>query len=265
MALDIQGLSFGYRNVPLFEGLDAAQLLRGSVTALVGPNGVGKSSLFRLIAGFLPARGGVIRLDGKDLAGLPARRRAERIFLLGQHVSIRAALSVFDIALLARQGSRRGRPERGDIRRVEQVLEALGIDDLSDRPVNELSGGQQQLVSLCQALVRDPDVLLLDEPTSALDLRRQLEVTAIVRRVTRQRNLIAIAALHDLTLASRFADRFLLLHRGRIAADGDPHAVLAGSHAEQAYGVGIRLERNSRNGLVIDPYMKDAVREALPV
>lgn len=264
MALDIRGLCFGYRDTPLFEALDAAQLARGTVTALVGPNGVGKSSLFRLIAGLLAARGGVIRLDGEDLGALPARRRAERIFLLGQHVSIRAALSVFDVALLARQGGRGGRPAGNDIRRVEQVLEALGIDDLSERPVNELSGGQQQLVSLSQALVRDPDVLLLDEPTSALDLRRQLEVTAIVRRVTQDRNLVTVAALHDLTLASRFADRFLLLHRGRISADGDPHAVLASPHAEQAYGVGIRLERTSRNGLVIDPYVKEVVGASLP-
>jgi len=256
MSLDLQGLAFGYRRAPLFEALDAAALERGQLVALVGPNGVGKSSLFRLIAGFSALRAGRISLDGEDLAGIAPRRRAERIFLLGQHVSIRAALGVFDVVLLARKGGRGGKAAREDFAAVEEVLETLGIDDLADRPVTELSGGQQQLVALAQALVRDPDVLLLDEPTSALDLKRQLEVMHLVRKVTRARNLVTIAALHDLSLASRFADRFLLLHQGRIAADGDAVAVLSSPFAEEAYGVGLRLERTSRGDLVVDPHLR---------
>ena len=187
MSLDIRGLSFGYRQAPLFRHLDATDLQRGSVAALVGPNGAGKSSLFRLVTGLLAAKAGTIRLDGEDIGRLPLRRRSERIFLLSQHVSIRAALSVFDVVLLARKGARGIRAAAGDIDRVEAVLETLGIEHLSERNVTELSGGQQQLVALGQALVRDPDVLLLDEPTSALDLRRQLEVMQLIRKVTADR------------------------------------------------------------------------------
>lgn len=258
MSLDIRGLSFGYRKAPLFEALDVADLERGKVVALVGPNGVGKSSLFRLIAGYNAASAGRISLDGRDLAGIAARHRAERVFLLSQNTSIRAALGVFDVVLLARKGGRGGRAGREDLAAVEALLETLGIDDLADRPVTELSGGQQQLVALAQALVRDPDVLLLDEPTSALDLKRQLEVMHLVRKVTQERNLVTIAALHDLGLASRFADRFLLLHRGRIAADGDAVTVLSSPHAEEAYGVGIRLERTSRGDIIVDPHLLSA-------
>lgn len=104
---------------------------------------------------------------------------------------MRAALAVFDVVLLAKRGRSGGRATADDIARVEQALEEPGIDHLSDRLVTELSGGRQQLVALCQALVREPDVLLLDEPTSsALDLRLQLEVMHLVRRVTRDRGIV---------------------------------------------------------------------------
>lgn len=259
MSLEIRGLCFGYRNVPLFDRLEAAPLRRGELTALVGPNGVGKSSLFRLIAGLVRPSGGEIRLDGGDTARLSSRARSQRIFLLTQHTSIRAALGVFDVILLAKRGWRGGKATDEDIAHVEQMLEALGIENLSDRSVNELSGGQQQLVALAQALVRDPDVLLLDEPTSALDLRRQLEVMHLVHDVTRRRGMVTVAALHDLGLACRFADRFLLLHEGRIVADGEPESVLADARTGDAYGVGIKLERISGGRVVVDPYLRDRI------
>lgn len=255
MSLEISGLSFGYRNVPLFSALEMEPLRRGELAALVGPNGVGKSSLFRLIAGLARPSGGTIRLDGDDAGRMSGRARAQRIFLLTQHTAMRAALGVFDVVLLAKRGWRGGKATDEDIADVEEILRALGIDHLSDRSVNELSGGQQQLVALCQALVREPDVLLLDEPTSALDLRRQLEVMHLVHDVTRKRNIVTVAALHDLDLACRFADRFLLLHDGCIAADGKPEGVLSDSVISEAYGVGIRLEKTGSGRLVVDPYL----------
>jgi iron complex transport system ATP-binding protein len=252
MSLEIRELSFGYRNGPLFDRLDTAPLKRGELTALVGPNGVGKSSLFRLVAGLLKPSAGMIRLDGHDTAAMNDRRRSERIFLLTQHTAMRATLAVFDVVLLAMRGWRGGKATDAEIERVETMLDALGIEALSDRLVTELSGGQQQLVALCQALVREPDVLLLDEPTSALDLRRQLEVMELVRRVTRERGIVTVAALHDLGLACRFADRFLLLHERRIAADGEPEAVLRDGATGQAYGVELGVERSATGALIVN-------------
>jgi len=251
MSLEISGLGFAYRTHRLFDRLDAPSLQRGELTALVGPNGVGKSSLFRLVAGLLNPSCGRIYLDGCDISGMSDRHRAERIFLLTQHTAMRATLCVFDVVLLAKRGWSGGKTTGDDIACVEQALEELGIDHLSDRLVTELSGGQQQLVALCQALVRNPDVLLLDEPTSALDLRRQLEVMSIVQRVTRERGIVTIAALHDLGLACRFADRFLLLYEGQIAADGQPQEVLGAEVTSDAYGVRLAIEETSNGAMMV--------------
>lgn len=253
MSLAVTNLTFGYGASTLFQSLTADPFKRGEITALVGPNGVGKSSLFRLLAGLLTPESGTITLDGAATATLSARGRAERIFLLMQHTATRAALPVFDIILLARRGWQRGKAASEDIARVEAVLDALGIEHLADRLVPELSGGQQQLVAICQALVRDPDVLLLDEPTSALDLRRQLEVMHLVQKTTRDRKIVTIAALHDLNLAARFSERFLLLQNGQVAADGTPEAVLADNGTAEAYGVGLEVERGSHGQLWVHP------------
>ncbi|MFH5773135.1 ABC transporter ATP-binding protein [Paracoccus sp. NGMCC 1.201697] len=135
------------------------------------------------------------------------------------------------------------------------MLDALGISGLSDAPANELSGGQQQLVAMAQALVRDPQVLLLDEPTSALDLRRQIEVMQLVRDTARSRNIVVIAALHDLGLAARSADRFLLLEDGKVAADGTPEAVLHDAATGRVYGVEIDIARTDRGTLIVDAHL----------
>jgi iron complex transport system ATP-binding protein len=251
MSLAINGLRFAYGSNVVFDALDAEPFQRGEMTALIGPNGVGKSSLFKLVAGLLKPAAGAIHLDGNDTARLADRRRAESIFLLTQHTATRAVLAVFDVVLLAKRGWQGGKATDADIAYVEDTLRLLGIDHLSDRFVSELSGGQQQLVALSQALVRDPQVLLLDEPTSALDLRRQLEVLNVVRKVTRERNIVTFAALHDLGLASRFADRFVLLHKGSIAADGAPEDVLRDPLTGHVYGVKLDVDRNAKGDLVV--------------
>jgi iron complex transport system ATP-binding protein len=256
MALDIRDLSFGYGKTPLFRNLGAEGIRRGTITAVVGPNGVGKSSLFRLIAGLRKPLRGSISLDGADIAGLPQRRRHQTIFFLSQHVAIRAALTVFDVVLLARKSDGGGRAKTDDVAKVEEVLDLLGIESLSDHAVTDLSGGQQQLVATAQAFVREPQVLLLDEPTSALDLRRQLEVMELVRSATVRRNIVTLVALHDLSLAGRFADRFLLLDGGRIIADGSPHEVLGGHAIQEAYGVGIHVERARTGTLMVDAFLR---------
>ena len=259
MALAIHDLSFRYGASPVLERLSTGELPRGKLAALVGPNGAGKSTLFRCAAGLLRPQAGSATLDGADLAPLTGRERARKIFYLSQDTEARVALSVFDIILLARKSLHRGfalAASPNDMRAVEAVIAELGLDAFASRDIGTLSGGQRQLAAIGQALVREPDVLLLDEPTSALDVRRQLDVMAIIREATRRRGIVTVAAIHDLSLAARFADRVLVMNDGRIAQAGAPADVLAHPAVSETYAVGVHLERSARGTLLVEPYIR---------
>lgn len=258
MALLVRDLTFTYGAGPVLSGVTAGPLQRGSVACLIGPNGSGKSTLFRCLAGLLRSDAAELSLDGLDLARMAWRERSKRVFHLTQEANEKTTLTVFEIVLLARKSivSRFalgvGRP---DAAVVETVLRELGIAALAHRPLNTLSGGQRQLAAIGQALVREPDILLLDEPTSSLDVRRQLEVLDIVRRATTNRKMVTIVALHDLSLAARLGDVLLLLSDGLIKRQGEPASVLADTAVADTYGVGIQIERSSRGTLLVEPFI----------
>ena len=138
---------------------------------------------------------------------------------------------------------------------VAALLERMGIAHLAQAHIGEISGGQGQMVSAAQALIREPRVFLFDEPTSALDLRRQLELMSLIRDETRARNVTSIVALHDLNLAGRFADEMLLVRQGQILAQGGPESVLADARVGETYGVGLDLIANPKGGLHVSAYL----------
>ena len=170
-----------------------------------------------------------------------------------QHYVMNAVLSVFEVVLLALKQSGRSRVTDADVSVVGAALDRLAIGHLADRMVSELSGGQQQMVSIAQALVRAPAVMLLDEPTSALDLRHQIEVLQRVAAATRERRTISLVALHDLNLAARFADRLVLMGDGRIVATGRPEEVLSSSLLADIYGVSVETGRTASGQLYVAP------------
>jgi iron complex transport system ATP-binding protein len=128
-----------------------------------------------------------------------------------------------------------------DLNSTFEVLKDLGIADLALRPLNELSGGQQQMVSIAQALVQRPEILLMDEPTNNLDLQHQLEMLALIKEMTVEKNLVTILALHDLNLAARYADHIVVLYQGQIYTSGDPASVLTAETIRTVYGVHARV------------------------
>lgn len=252
--LAVSGLDvwFGRRHV--LRGLDLEPVRRGELLAVVGPNAAGKSTLLKALAGIVAVRAGRMVLDGTDLGRLPGRERARRVGLLPQDGAAGfAALTVFEgVLLAAKQGGGR-RVGAEDLARVDRALEDAGVADLALRWLGELSGGQRQLVALAQALVQEPDVLLLDEPTSALDLRHQLELLGLVRGRCRERGLIALAALHDLNLAARFADRVVVVHDGRAVAQGPAEAVLTSAMLAEVYGVEALTGRDHLGHATVTP------------
>jgi iron complex transport system ATP-binding protein len=213
--------------------------------ALLGPNGSGKSTLLKALAGLAPAHMARLAWDAIDLRPMPAARRARYLRYLPpglpEDVHLTAAEAVM-VALRARTGAAQaGEPAR----RVAAVLEELDIAGLADRYLDELSGGQRQLVALAQALAHDPAVLLLDEPLSALDLNHQHHVMQMLRGLAHERRILVVLVLHDLDMALRYADRALLLARGALLAAGTPAEVIRPDHLARAFSILTRIEPSS--------------------
>ncbi|MCB4771677.1 ABC transporter ATP-binding protein [Ancylobacter sp. Lp-2] len=254
--LDIADLSVGYGARRIIDGLHLSGILAASVTALVGPNAAGKTTLLRSLAGLIPARGS-IRLDGRELSGLDPASYAREVSYMPQTLPPRVALSVFEATLSALQSvtfAQGTDPKRKSL----DVLRRLGIADLAMRGLDELSGGQRQLAALAQCLVREPRVLLLDEPTSALDIRHQLAVMKLAGEVARERGIIVVVVLHDIALAARWCDRIIVLSQGHIVADGTPAQAITPAMLASVYGVEARVERCSHGFVQV---MVDAVKD----
>lgn len=254
VTLELSGIQAGYGKHPVLRDINTPIMRGGEITAVIGPNAVGKSTLFRRISGLLKGPGEV-RVNGE--AERDWRRAGiERPCYLPQETQVNAVLSVFESVLLARK--RKDERSSGgwhvadrDLDAVTSVLTLLGIEALTSRNLSELSGGQRQLVSIAQALVRDPRILLMDEPTSALDLKRQVEVLRLIRDLVVERDLCVLIALHDINQAVRFADRVLILREGRLVASGPPGEVVTVELLRTVYGVEARIERCSRGQMVV--------------
>lgn len=244
-ALDAQKLTLSYGDRVTVVNA-SLRLRHGSVTALVGPNGSGKSTLLRALARLHRVESGAITLDGAPLETLSARTLAQRLTLLAQHRPTPAGVTVREAVHYGRHPHRYGLFGR-DAEGAEHVRQALlmtGLDDLADEYVDELSGGQIQRVWLASCLAQQATTLLLDEPTNHLDLRHQVELLRLIRRLADDHDVAVGVVLHDLNQAAAVADRLVLLHEGRIAAQGAPHEVLTQTILSQCYEIPVAVTRD---------------------
>ena len=236
MKLEIEKLKFAYNGGGLVLRDIDLEALPGEVTVLIGPNASGKSTLLKCVAGILKPDG-IIRLDGKEIKRFKKDAAMRWVSYLAQENSSRAILTVFEAVLLGRVQSLSWRVSQEDLALALKVLEDLGIEQLASRFLDELSGGQKQMVSIAQALVRQSRVFLLDEPISNLDLQHELEILDLLRYLTRQRGITTVIALHALNLAARYADKVVILKDGEVYAFGEPEAVLSPQTIRAVYGV----------------------------
>ena len=232
LTLNDVGVAYGKRRI--LDGITTPTMAGGEVVAVIGPNAAGKSSLFRRIAGLIPGAGSVEveTGTGKSPCYLP------------QDTAVNGVLTVYESILLARKQGGAWSVGDDELAAIGEALHALDIADLAFRGLGELSGGQRQLVSIAQTLVRRPEIMLLDEPTSALDLHRQFEVLSLVSRLARERQICVLIAIHDLNQALRIADKVMVLSQGRLAAFGDPREIITPVLLEEVYGVVARVEAN---------------------
>lgn len=248
MRISVKDLGFAYDGRPILEGI-YLEVEEGEILALVGPNGSGKTTLLRNIAGVLKPRSGVVYLDFKELREFTPRELARRLGALEQERQVGFNFTVQELVELGRL-PHLGRLERLRPRDREAVRRALALTHVAEfaaRPIGELSGGERQRVFLAIALAQEPEVLLLDEPTAHLDINYQIELLEIVRQRAGE-GLTVVMALHDLNLAAYYADRVALLHRGRVAALGEPEEVLTAQNIKEAFGAEVAVGRNPLTG-----------------
>ncbi len=255
------GVDFAFGRHKVLSSVDAV-VSGGDVLAVIGPNGSGKSTLVRCLAGIYRPSAGGVRLNGMPLSGIPPRRLAQRIAHVPQVSREEQPFTVADAVLMGRRPYSPWRTRAEDLSIVSEVMEMLGIAGLSARYLGELSGGQKQKVLIARALAQEPEILLLDEPTSSLDIRHQLEVLEIVREQADRFGRGVVLVIHDLSLANRFADRMLLLSKGRGRHEGGPDEVVTSPRIREVYGVHAEVHRTPFGGLVqpiesVEPAMID--------
>jgi ABC-type cobalamin/Fe3+-siderophores transport systems, ATPase components len=215
------------------------RLEAGGLYGIIGPNGAGKSSLLAAISGVRRFDAGSVRLFGRGIATWPRRTLARRLAVLQQEPLPRTAFTVREVILMGRypyQNWFGGRDAEGEAL-VDRVLGTLGLADHADSRLDALSGGERQRVALAKVMVQDPELLLLDEPTTYLDIGYQIHLLDLVRDWQRSGGRTVVAVLHDLNLAAQYCERLLVMHEGRLVADGPPPDVLTAETIRRVFGV----------------------------
>ncbi len=224
----------------------------GTWVSIVGPNGAGKSTLLRYLTGAVKGTGEV-RLAGQPLAHMPRRQRAQHVALVPQSPVVPDGMAVVDYVLLGRTPHIRALGVEGpsDLAAAHDALAHLDLLDMGDRLVTTLSGGERQRVLIARALAQGAPLVLLDEPTTALDVGHQQQVLELIDELRAARGLTVVTTMHDLTLAGQYADRLVLLDRGRIVVDGPAAEVLTEDNLAAYYGAKVRIIHDGDRPVVL--------------
>jgi len=243
-SLKVQHLDFSYGKRDVLSGV-SFEANKGEILAVLGPNGSGKSTLLRCLNHILRPKRGELLLDDQHIGLMTAEKRAQWIGYVPQKLDT-APLSVFESVLMGRKPYFTWMASKTDLEKVEAMLNRLGLDSLAHRPVNQLSGGECQKAALARVLVQEPKLLLLDEPTSALDLKNQVEILTLLQKIVRECNLIVLLTMHDINVAIRYANRFLLLQKGKLVGNVSQNG-LTSELIENVYGLPVEIHTSERN------------------
>jgi iron complex transport system ATP-binding protein len=222
------------------------EIAGGEIIGVIGPNSSGKTTLIRLLTRVLEPAAGEIRLDGTPVRRLSRTDLARRIAVVPQGILPQFPFTVGELALMGRYPHDPGRyfESPRDRAVAREAMEATGVLELADLPVDHLSGGERQRAVIARALAQEPRLLVLDEPTAHLDLRYQVEAAALLRRLNRERGMTILLVSHDLNLAAEVCDRLLVLHAGRAAAIGSPEVVLDEALLGSVFGCGVVVDKS---------------------
>ncbi len=248
MILEVDGVEFQYRSKEVLKDIEF-HLKKNEILSILGPNGVGKTTLLKCMNAILKPKRGTILIEEEDILKLEQIEIARRLGYVPQRCES-ARLTAFDAILLGRMPHMKWNLSTEDVMLVEATIRKLHLEELALRYIDELSGGEMQKVGIARAIAQNPKLLLLDEPTSSLDLKNQLEILNIIREVVKKENVSAIMTMHDLNLALRYSDKFLFLKHGTIFAAGSVEDITP-EIIEEVYGVPVTIQNYNDVAVVI--------------
>lgn len=236
MSLQVEHLSFSYEKQPVLSDI-SFQVETGQVLALLGPNGIGKTTLLKAFSGILEAQDGQTTVDGQRIFQMTAPQRARLIAYVPQHAETMFPISVIDTVLMGRHPFCKFSPREKDKRIAFELLEQLELTPFAFRSIDSLSGGERQRVLIARALAQEPKLMLLDEPTSSMDIKNMLHTMDLIVQLVQEKQITAVISIHDLNLAAMFCDRFLFLKDRKVFACGTGPETLTAENLMQVYGV----------------------------
>lgn len=242
-------LSIAYEDKLIVENLDM-EIPRGKITTIIGPNGCGKSTVLKAIGRILKPKSGVIHLDGKDIHRLTTKEVAQKMAILPQTPQAPAGLTVGELVSYGRFPHQRGfgtlKEEDKEI--IRWALNVTKLEAIENEKVDNLSGGQRQRAWIAMALAQQTDLILLDEPTTYLDLSYQLEVLELLDFLNKEEKCTIVMVLHDLNLATRFADYMIAIRSGKIISRGTPEELMTWEVLKDTFNIDAEINKDSRTG-----------------
>jgi iron complex transport system ATP-binding protein len=247
--LAAEQLTISYDEQPIVDQLSMT-VPDGKVTALIGANGSGKSTILKTMARLLKAQSGHVYLDGKSINQMDTKQVAKQLAILPQHPIAPEGLTVSELISFGRYPHQKGLGTltKEDRKMIAWALEMTGLEEFAERPLEQMSGGQRQRAWIAMALAQGTDILLLDEPTTYLDMAHQLEVLQLLRRLNQEEGKTIVMVVHDLNHASQYADYVIAIKRGSIVSQGKPSEVMTCEMIREVFGIEADIIRCPRTG-----------------
>ena len=239
--LKVNRVKFSYRNRTVFDDLSMC-LVPNKITTIIGPNGTGKSTLFKLLSRVEKPISGQVSLNGQDIWKMDGKEFAKKVAILHQQNEIYDEMTVLELVKMGRMPySSLVTSQNVDQDKLDEIFKYLDLDQFKDKLVSELSGGQRQRVWLATALAQEPEILLLDEPTTYLDLHFQYKFLKLLQKLNHDQNLTICMVLHDLNQALEFSDQIILLNNGKIEEVGKPEEVITEENVRKTFEIDCQI------------------------